>query len=240
MTTADPIHAFNRHRKDGPCRTSKILSVVLFLGTCMTVAIAAPPRGEVVAKSGNGAGAMPCVVCHGASGQGQPAAGFPRLAGMNALYVSKQLKNFRDGGRSHAVMGPVAQTLDDADIVALGRYYATLNAVDDPASSPVDPGLVAAGKIIALRGDWSRGLPGCAECHGARGFGVGASFPQLAGQSAPYLANQLESWRSGTRTNDAMHLMQGVATKLGPTDIHSVASYYSSLSAVPPVKASKP
>ncbi|MEO8935624.1 MAG: c-type cytochrome [Burkholderiaceae bacterium] len=213
---------------------------MLGLGTFMTVAVAAPPRGEVVAKSGNGAGATPCIVCHGAAGQGQPVAGFPRLAGMNALYLSKQLKSFRDGGRSHAVMGPVAKTLDDADIVALGRYYATLDAVDDPASSPADPGLVAAGKMIALKGDWSRGLPACAQCHGARGFGVGASFPQLAGQSAPYLTNQLDSWRSGMRTNDAMHLMQGVAAKLGPKDIQSVASYYASLSAVPPMKRSKP
>jgi cytochrome c553 len=209
-----------------------------FIG--LSIASAATSRGEVVATSGNGSGSTPCVVCHGVTGQGQPAAGFPRLAGMDAGYLAKQLKSFRDGGRSNAVMGPIAKTLADADVDALGHYYASLKAVDDPSRVPADPAMVAAGKTIATKGDWNRGLPGCAQCHGAQGFGVGASFPQLAGQSAPYLANQLESWRSGTRTNDAMHLMQGVAAKLGPKDTQNVANYYSSLSAVPPTKRRKP
>jgi cytochrome c553 len=37
-----------------------------------------------------------------------------------------------------------------------------------------------------------------------------------------------------------MHLMQGVAAKLGPKDVQNVANYYSSLSAVPPTKGRKP
>jgi cytochrome c553 len=174
------------------------------------------------------------------AGQGQPAAGFPRLAGMNALYLSRQLRGFRDGGRVNAVMGPVARALDDADIDALGRYYAALKAVDDPAAVAAEPAMAAAGEIVAVKGDWNRGLPACAQCHGAQGLGVGASFPQLAGQSAPYLASQLDAWRSGARTNDAMHLMQGVVAKLGPEDVRNVAAYYASLSAVPSMKRSKP
>lgn len=216
--------------------------MMIALGLCsgLSIASAATLRGEVVATGGNGSGSTPCVVCHGVTGQGQPAAGFPRLAGMNAVYLSKQLKGFKEGARSNAVMGPIAKTLDDADADALGLYYASMKAVDDPARAPADPSMVVAGKVIALKGDWNRGLPGCAQCHGAQGFGVGTSFPQLAGQSAPYLANQLDSWRSGTRTNDAMHLMQGVAVKLGSKDVQSVANYYSSLSAVPPTQRKKP
>lgn len=217
------------------------MQMMVALGLCnwLSIASAASPRGEAVATSGNGSGSTPCVVCHGATGQGQRAAGFPRLAGMNAVYLSKQLMSFRDGGRSNPVMGPIAKTLNDADVDALALYYASLKAVDDPARVPADTSMVAAGKVIALSGDWNRGLPGCAQCHGAQGFGVGASFPQLSGQPAPYLANQLDSWRSGTRTNDAMHLMQGVAAKLGPKDVQNVANYYSSLSAAPPTKRSK-
>lgn len=218
---------------------TKIL-VALCLCNLSTVASAASPRGEVVAASGNGSGSTPCTVCHGVTGQGQPAAGFPRLAGLDAVYLTKQLESFRDGGRSNAVMGPIAKTLNDADVGALGLYYASLKAVDDPTRTAADPSKVAAGKAIALKGEWNRGLPGCAQCHGAQGFGVGASFPQLAGQPAPYLASQLDAWRSGTRTSDAMHLMQGVAAKLSPKDVQDVATYYSSLSAVLPTKGNKP
>ncbi len=211
----------------------KALGTAVCMAATLCTARAAPPRGEVVARNGNGAGAPPCVACHGVAGQGQPAAGVPRLAGMSAAYLSKQLRELRDGGRSNAVMGPIAKTLDDADVTALGTYYASLKVVDDPVAPTADPATVSAGRIVALKGRWTRGLPGCAQCHGAQGLGMGDSFPRLAGQSAPYLANQLESWRSGMRTNDPLHLMQGIAAKLSPQDIQEVANYYASLSPVP-------
>lgn len=219
---------------------AKALPVVLCLAASPSMASAAPSRGEVLAKNGNAAGATPCVVCHGVAGQGQPAAGFPRLAGLNALYVAGQLKAFREGSRDNPVMGPIAKALGDADGDALGAYFASLKAADDSAPTVADPTSVAAGRQVALQGDWDRGVPGCAQCHGAHGLGVGSAFPPLAGQSASYLASQLEAWRSGTRKNDPMHLMQGIAAKLDAQDVRNVAYYYASLSAVPPVKGAKP
>lgn len=197
---------------------------------------AASPSGESIAKAGNGKGSTPCLACHGPTGQGMAAAGYPRLAGLDAAYVARQLESFRKGTRTNAVMSPVAKALDDRESKALGIYFASLPPADEPAKKPGDPKMVAAGEAIAQKGAWDRGLPACAQCHGARGLGVGEMFPQLAGQAAPYIANQLDAWRSGTRYNDAMNLMRGVATKLSPVDIQNVANYYANLSAMPPSK----
>ena len=66
------------------------------------------------------AAASSCAPCHGPTGQGQQAAGIPRLAGMSAKYLEAQLHGYRDGRRSDPVMEPVANQLDAADIAAAG------------------------------------------------------------------------------------------------------------------------
>lgn len=47
--------------------------------------------GASIALHGNDRGAPECVTCHGAYGEGMPANGFPRLAGLNAGYLKTQL-----------------------------------------------------------------------------------------------------------------------------------------------------
>ena len=83
--------------------------------------------------------------------------------------------------------------------------------------------------MLATTGNWKIGVPACTQCHGVTGLGVGAAFPQIAGQSAVYLTNQLQAWKAGTRTNDPMGLMRGIAVKLSPTEVESVASYFAAL-----------
>ncbi|MCK9213669.1 MAG: c-type cytochrome [Rhodoferax sp.] len=187
--------------------------------------------GEQVAKSGNTAGAPACVTCHGAAGQGQGAAGFPRLAGMNAKYLVTQLRSFQDGTRVNPIMGPVAQMLGVADVRGLATYYAALPAVGASGNADGSRAVVAAGEALAKNGRWTNGIPACAQCHGATGLGVGAVVPQIAGQSVVYISNQLQAWQVGTRKNDPMGLMHGIALKLSATDVSAVAVYYAGLPA---------
>ena len=100
-----------------------------------------------------------------------------------------------------------------------------------PHPRKADDEAIVAGEAIATRGDWSRGLPACAQCHGPAGQGVGASFPRLTGQSAEYISKELRAWKEGKRTNDPLNLMTGVASKLDEQQIAAVAAYYSSLPA---------
>ena len=185
--------------------------------------------GEQIAKSGNAAGAPACVTCHGAAGQGQGAAGFPRLAAMNADYFVAQLRNFQDGTRVNPIMVPVAKLLSPADAKALATYYAALPAIDATGDAAASGPAVAAGETLAKNGDWKNGAPACALCHGATGHGVGAAFPQIAGQSVVYISNQLQAWKTGTRKNDPMGLMRGIALKLSAAEVSAVAAYYAGL-----------
>ena len=185
--------------------------------------------GEQIAKSGNAAGAPACVACHGMAGQGQGAVGFPRLAGMNADYLESQLHGFQNGTRANPIMGPIAKLLSPVDAKALAAYYAALPPLDTNGGAAAIDAAIAAGRTLALNGDWKNGVPACSQCHGVSGLGVGAAFPPISGQPAVYTLNQLQAWKAGTRKNDPMGLMRGIALKLSAADVDAVAAYYAGL-----------
>ncbi len=130
--------------------------------------------GATITEQGNGQGAPGCSSCHGPGGEGQPSAGFPRLAGLDGGYLMKQLQEFASGKRANEIMGPIAKSLSDADMRALGAYYAGLATPKSQDEETADAAAVSAGVALAMHGDWSRELPGCGQCHGPSGQGVGA------------------------------------------------------------------
>ena len=193
--------------------------------------------GTRLAHAGNAQGAPACVACHGARGEGQGTLGAPRLAGLNAAYIERQLADFADGSRESAVMTPVAKALAAPDRAAVARYYSTLPPPPIAAAPPQ-----SAGAMLAERGDWAASVPACAACHGRDGQGVGAAFPPLAGQPAAYLVAQLQAFRSGTRHDDPLGLMRGIAARLSETQGKAVAAYYAGGAvpvAAPPAAAPK-
>jgi len=148
---------------------------------------------------------------------------------LNAGYFTKQLQSFADGSRQNPIMSPIAKLLRASDRPVLAAYYASLPALDVDGGAAASAAVLSPGKALAQSGEWNKGLPACAQCHGAEGFGVGTTFPQIAGQSATYITNQLQAWQVGTRKNDPMGLMHGIAIKLSAPDISAVAAYYASL-----------
>ncbi|WP_155640663.1 c-type cytochrome [Burkholderia pseudomultivorans] len=183
--------------------------------------------GKTLATQGTTTGVAACIGCHGAHGEGNAAAGFPRLAGASAAYLSAQLSAFADGTRQNPVMQPLAKLLSARERDAVSAYFASLPAAPAVATSDdtsIDP--ASTGAWLATRGRWSQGLPACAQCHGPGGIGVGTAFPPLAGQPAAYIAGQLNAWKHGTRAPGPMALMPMIAGKLSDTDIDAVAAYY--------------
>lgn len=194
-------------------------------------ALAAPTAHAMdaaqLATQGNGKGAPPCLGCHGADGGGQAAAGFPRLAALDASYLRRQLDSFADGTRDNPVMKPVATALTTDERQALAGYYSRLPlpaALAKPATPA--PASDSRGALLATRGRWSRQVPACEQCHGPGGVGVGAAFPPLAGQSAAYIAAQLRAWQRGSRRNDPLALMQHISAALDDQDITEVAGWF--------------
>lgn len=185
--------------------------------------------GKRLATQGNDQGATACVACHGTNGEGNAAAGFPRLAGLNAEYLAKQLRDYREGSRTNPTMNPIAAALDDAASRDVAAYYASL----DPAGDSADVKASERGRTLALRGDWDNTIPACVSCHGPGGRGVEPSFPALAGQHASYIKAQLQAWREGKRRNDANELMKVVAERMSKEQIRAVADYF----AAAPVQA---
>lgn len=203
------------------------LSVLPLLLIAFTTAHA-DDDGETLAKQG-AAGAPPCLTCHGANGEGNAAAGFPRLAGLSAAYQSKQLHDFASGERGNPIMAPIAKALSDQQIEALARYYAGLETASGTVDAP--QARLEAGRELAVNGMWSDNLPACIACHGPGARGVGTEFPALAGQHAGYLESQLKAWQTNQRHNDANGLMAAVAAALDDKQIKTVSTYLASLAA---------
>ncbi len=68
----------------------------------------------------------------------------------------------------------------------------------------------------------------CAACHGQDGKAMIPTYPNLAGQNAPYLEMALKGYRSQERTGLQATLMYGMAANLSDQDIADLAAYYSS------------
>lgn len=220
----------SRIRNRGPdnIRGSSLLVRRAVAGLLMAGASGISPAladstGAAIAVHGTTRGALPCVACHGARGEGNVANGSPRLAGLPASYLRAQMSEFADGQRENPVMAPIARSLNADETQAVSVYFADLPAPDLPTSAPVSAG---PGALLALDGRWSDKLPPCVACHGPGGIGVGTSFPPLAGQPAPYLAAQLEAWQQGKRQPGPLGLMQAVARRLSPSDIVAASQWF--------------
>jgi cytochrome c553 len=66
----------------------------------------------------------------------------------------------------------------------------------------------------------------CAVCHGNNGLAQMPGAPNLAGQPAMYLVEQLKNYRSGKRSNEIMNV---IAKPLSDADINNLAAWYASI-----------
>jgi cytochrome c553 len=224
-----------------------IASIVLVSGSLTYWVHIQPPAidetarqaGEQLAK--NGRDNIPaCVACHGANGEGNFAASYPRLAGLHPGYIAKQLQDFaRDPMQVGVKLEPIARDYSKTPRIYLDLTVFTPGTREDPIMNPiaktltptdiynlaiyfgnlpfqatpqpVDFQTLERGADLALRGKPEYGLPSCDSCHGPGGRGFGPYFPPLVGQPPQYLINQINKWQTGERDNDNLALMQNIA-----------------------------
>ena len=182
-----------------------------------------PAKGKVIAET-------ICVACHGADGNSAASAN-PNLAGQVEEYIYKQLKNFKavDGkpaGRNNPIMGGMAAPLSDEDMKNVAAWFASQKM--KPAAAK-DEKQLALGQKIWRQGDFKKGIPACAGCHGPAGAGLPAQYPRLAGQFQEYTEAQLKSFRIEERANDPEKMMRMIAAKLSDAEIKAVAEYAAGL-----------
>lgn len=92
--------------------------------------------GQQLYRGGNSARGIPaCMACHGPSGRGNPAAGYPALRAQHAEYAVKQLGDYAagkrysnndkgdsSGGPNSVIMSTIAQRLSQEDMRNLASY----------------------------------------------------------------------------------------------------------------------
>ncbi|MEF2551211.1 c-type cytochrome [Aurantimonas sp. A2-1-M11] len=66
----------------------------------------------------------------------------------------------------------------------------------------------------------------CATCHGLDGVATAPDAPNIAGDSAFYLAAQLKAYRSGARQHPQMSI---IAQGLDDADIADLAAWYAAI-----------
>ncbi|UCV10250.1 cytochrome c4 [Dechloromonas denitrificans] len=164
-----------------------------------------------------------CFLCHGLEGESASAV-FPRLAGQHSEYIAKQLGDFKSGKRKSDTMKPQADELTPEEMKSLGTFFEAKTAKPRQGK---DAELLAVGKFIFTRGNQFSGLPSCASCHGAKGYGT-PLLPRLAGQHPRYIEDQLKQFNKRERTNDNA-VMHTIASKLSELETHAVAEYIATL-----------
>lgn len=182
--------------------------------------------GEIIAMSGGDGGpASACFSCHGLDGAGDGVS-VPRLAGLDAGYLQKQLSDYAARRRADPVMSPIARWLDDEEQHAVAAFYAGMPA---RATAPV-----VAPPAVWLTGAPERGVASCASCHGPDGRGLGAGNPAVFGQPAAYTLDQLRRWKRGERRNDPLGVMSNAVARLTDAEMRTIAAWLETAPSAPP------
>ncbi len=176
-----------------------------------------------------------CAACHGKQGEGSRRNEYyPRIAGKPALYLYRQLANFRDGRRTYAQMVYFVRYLSDDYLLEMATYYSKLQP---PFPTPIQPSAtrdaIARGETLVRKGDVAKGIPACASCHGNALTGMQPGVPGIVGLYPDYISAQLGAWQSGTRRAHEPDCMAKIAVKLTGADVQAVAAYLSALPGTP-------
>jgi cytochrome c553 len=208
--------------------TTNLLAIVLVFATTVAFAqndIEQPDhtlRGDPVAGKSK---SLLCQGCHGEDGNSLTDL-VPKLAGQNAGYILKQVHNFQGGIRKHAIMNDLAVTVNDQDLADIAAYFESL---------PVMKGTGTDNKIgekLFLKGDISRKIVACINCHGNNGKGLNPNasmFPVIGGQNKDYLSRQLMNFRKNERNNSPNEIMNKITHQLSDQEIDALADYVSGL-----------
>ena len=198
----------------------------LIAGVVLGVGLAATAHGAGDPAAGEQNAAV-CAGCHGQGGAKPIMAVYPKLSGIGERYTYLQLVDIKNGDRPIPEMTGLLDAMSDQDLQDLAAYFNEQDMVVGQA----DPELVEQGQALYRGGNMASGVPACSGCHNPRGTGnEPAGYPALSGQTAEYVAKQLNAYRSGERAGGAnAAIMMDVASKLTDAEIEAVANYVSGL-----------
>ena len=165
--------------------------------------------------------ALVCSACHGFAGN-SPGDTVPILAGINANYFKKAIKDYAEGKRTSPEMEPYAKYVMHFGVDDIAGYFAAQKK--QPAKVKIDPKAISRGATLASQ---------CIACHGPKGDGdTDKLIPALRGQAAGFVQAQLALFKADKRKPEDAILEENkkrILMGLDENDFADLAAYYSTL-----------
>ena len=156
-----------------------------------------------------------CATCHGIDAKTPLIPFYPKLAGQNKEYAIQQMKDIKSGKRNNglsAVMKPIMDSVNDAEIVAIAEWLASLSGDE-------------AGNIDA-KGAGLYQTKTCFVCHGADAkTPLKPFYSKIAGQNKAYVLQQMKDIKSGARHNGLSVVMKGIMNIVNDTEMEIIAGW---------------
>lgn len=215
-----------------------VFSMVLFLLLSSACLAYDPDVGEEINEV--------CAGCHGEFGQGGKDGEYPRLAGLPAAYIARQLHLFQDRERPNMPMVehvekrqfPEQDVADISEYLSRIKLQTKLPPVDENAPDfDAYARLLESKKLMQIPrapGDVRKGRAlyrmECASCHGREGWGRNKkNVPMLAGQYTEYLWRQVEKLRKRIRIHDPEDPDEELLNDFSDQEIRDIFAYLSSV-----------
>jgi len=165
--------------------------------------------------------ALVCSACHGFAGNA-PGNTVPILAGINANYFKKAIKDYAEGKRTSPEMEPYSKYVVQSGVDEIASYFAEQKK--QPAKVKTDPKAVSRGATLATQ---------CTQCHGAKGEGdADKVIPALRGQAPGFVQAQLALFKADKRRLEDATLDENkkrILKGLDDNDFADLAAYYATL-----------
>jgi cytochrome c553 len=182
----------------------------IWIGLIASIAIPAVVQAQSIEEK-----AQLCAACHGENGvptkQSSPV---PVIWGQQLGYLFIELRDFKSGARKSGLMSPIAQSLEQADLLPLAQYFSQKLWPDlQQPPAPAD---------VATEAQRANASVVCTSCH-QEGFKGASTQPRLAGQVDAYLAKTMTDFRTGARANNPG--MTDLMKAISEQDITALATW---------------
>ncbi|HXK28806.1 MAG TPA: c-type cytochrome [Candidatus Binatia bacterium] len=199
----------------------KSLLPSLLLVTMLVLIFAAAETEAGPLDSPGAQKALVCSACHGFAGN-SPGNTVPILAGINANYFKKAIKDYAEGKRLSPEMEPYSKYVVQFGVDDIANYFASQKR--QPAKVKADPNAVSRGATLATQ---------CISCHGDKGDGdTEGTIPALRGQAAGFVQAQLALFKADKRKPEDAILEESkkrILKGLDNNDFADLAAYFASL-----------
>lgn len=192
------------------------------LSTVFALALTALPSAAGPLDSPGAQKSLVCSACHGFAGNA-PGNHMPILAGMNANYFKKAIKDYAEGKRTSPEMEPYSKYVLQFGLDEIADFFASQKKAA-PAAVKVDAKMISRGQTLATQ---------CIACHGPKGDGENERvIPALRGQPRGFLEAQMALFGSDKRKLEDAALEEAkkrIFKGLDGPDFEDLAAYYATL-----------